>query len=165
MNYNTITNGAHLTSATSAIAPPLFLPRPEIMYIYVLHFFCPAPNIFSKCTTTFKLRWAPMQLCSNTSEFLETDCFLTIVMAEVDVKNREQGLPVIVSTYKQLNKQAFELLGNLINVTHIANSTQTSLRVFLRRFTFIIVWTMVHGVHLSMMWCKCDIRRASYVNG
>ena len=62
-----------------------------------------------------------MQLCSNTSEFLETDCFLTIVMAEVDVKNREQGLPVIVSTYKQLNKQAFELLGNLINVTHIAN--------------------------------------------
>ena len=71
-------------------------------------------------------------------------------MAEVDVKNREQGLPVIVSTYKQLNKQAFELLGNLINVTHIANSRQTSLRVFLRRFTFI-VWTMVHGVHLSMM--------------
>ena len=137
--------------ATSAIAQPLYLPHPEIMYIYVLHFFCPAPNIFSKCTTTFKLRWAPMQLCSNTSEFLETDCFLTIVMAEVDVKNREQGLPVIVSTYKQLNKQAFELLGNLINVTHIANSTQTSLRVFLRRFTFIIVWTMVHGVHLSMM--------------
>ena len=67
------------------------------------------------------------------------------------VKNREQGLPVIVSTYKPLNKQAFELLGNLINVTHIANSRQTSLRVFLRRFTFIIVWTMVHGVHLSMM--------------
>ena len=37
-----MSNGAHLTSATSAIAPPLFLPRPEIMYKYVLHFFCPA---------------------------------------------------------------------------------------------------------------------------
>ena len=30
-----MSNGAHLTSATSAIAPPLFLPRPEIMYIYI----------------------------------------------------------------------------------------------------------------------------------
>ena len=49
-------NGTHLTSATSAIAPPLFLPRPESMYKYVLHFFCPAPNLFSTCTTTFESR-------------------------------------------------------------------------------------------------------------
>ena len=60
-----ILNGAHLTSATSAIAPPLFLPCPEIMYKYVLHFFCPAPNLFSTCTTTFKLQWAPICIVYN----------------------------------------------------------------------------------------------------
>ena len=51
---NESANGAHLTRATSAIAPPLFLPCQENMYIYVLHFFCPVLNLFSMCTTTFK---------------------------------------------------------------------------------------------------------------
>ena len=31
-----------------------FLPHPKIIYINVLHFVCPAPNLFSMCTTTFK---------------------------------------------------------------------------------------------------------------
>ena len=37
-----IFNGTHLTSATSAFAPPLFLPRTKIIYIHP--FLCPAPN-------------------------------------------------------------------------------------------------------------------------
>ena len=42
MWMNRIPNGAHLTRATSAFAPPPFLPHPEIIYIHL--FLCPTPN-------------------------------------------------------------------------------------------------------------------------
>ena len=50
-----MTNGAKLAVAAVACATPLFLPHPKIIYINVLHFVCPAPDLFSMCTTTFKL--------------------------------------------------------------------------------------------------------------
>ena len=38
-----IFNGAHLTRATNAFAPPLFLPAPKL-YTYLQPVLCPAPN-------------------------------------------------------------------------------------------------------------------------
>ena len=44
--FENITNGAKLCVATVAHAPPLFLPCPEILYINMLNFSCPATNLF-----------------------------------------------------------------------------------------------------------------------
>ena len=60
-------NGAKLGFAPVARAPPLFPPRPKIVYINVLHFVCPTPNLFSKCTTTFKPQLAPLSMCQLVS--------------------------------------------------------------------------------------------------
>ena len=54
-------NGAKLGVAGVACATPLFLPRPEIMYKHASHF-CPAPNLFSMCTTGFNPRLAPLAI-------------------------------------------------------------------------------------------------------
>ena len=55
--------------APVAHAPPLFLPYPEIININMLHFVCPAPDLFSTCTTTFKPRLVPL-IISISSELL-----------------------------------------------------------------------------------------------
>ena len=50
-------NGAKLAVAAVACATPLFLPHPEIIYIYVLHFSAPPRTYFVHATPPLNPDW------------------------------------------------------------------------------------------------------------
>ena len=52
-----IINGAKLAVASVARATPLFLPRPEIIYINVLHYSAPPRTYLLRATPLFRPLW------------------------------------------------------------------------------------------------------------
>ena len=52
-----ITKGAHLMGAVGALAPKVFLPRPEIIYIYVLHFSALPRTYLVRATSPLSPDW------------------------------------------------------------------------------------------------------------
>ena len=55
--YKYIVNGAKLAVASVARATPLFLPHPEIIYIYVLHYSAPPPTYLLRATPPLCPDW------------------------------------------------------------------------------------------------------------
>ena len=66
--YNTFTrrmsNGAKQGVAPVARAPPLFLPRPELKYIYVLHTSAPPRTYLVRATLLLSPNWRHWTTCS-----------------------------------------------------------------------------------------------------
>ena len=57
MIYFIVINGAKLGVAPVARAPPLFLPRPELKYIYVLHTSAPPRTYLVRATLLLSPDW------------------------------------------------------------------------------------------------------------
>ena len=71
-----MSNGAKLAVAPVARATPLFLPRPEIIYIYVLHFSAPPLTYFVRAIPPLSPDWRHcwwVRCCCIIFSFLE-DC-------------------------------------------------------------------------------------------
>ena len=56
-NSNIMTIGAKLAVAPVARATPLFLPRPEIIYINVVHYSAPPRTYLLRATPLFRPLW------------------------------------------------------------------------------------------------------------
>ena len=64
-----IFNGAKLGVAPVARAPPLFLPRPELKYIYVLHTSAPPRTYLVRATLLLSPDWRHWKLAFRKAEY------------------------------------------------------------------------------------------------